>query len=566
MGFVHEIVPRFSFRYRGPGDFATVGEVADVGRLKDAVLDALGDADAAVDVKGHADFVRWMEARKLSKLRDAIDVYKERGDIPEPLCDAAAECCDRAKDICEESNKGAVVAFLNENLPALLDPASDDSPEDMLPAVVEVLLEFKKGIRAETLQELIEKRCFILILHHDKFLPLLRNNRLAERFLEAVVEDARTCPPRFESALRIAIVLGRDGEFKEKADWAFGELLSICRTGGAFGASALPRIIAARDAVCTLKAAHDGHAGDFEALVSELEGSLRLEMGKGGHPSSTKVDLSPVFETLKDESAPFESRMVTAILFPLSAFPSEGLREGPLGFVTQTEPKSDERFTRSYQMRLRLALSMGSHIVGGILDDDDLRDGLFRWLEITFNLVQTRTGSPSWERDFLLLLQFLSNLSDAMGQDDLEQGDLFLRTQSIGAMSFIYGFLEKAMRHMASCLLGDSSLAEMGKTTMGRLTENEKVRRALTGELCSAVEFVLSCNPNTMVGMNRRNRLAHWNDPSDEEIGCWAALEAAYLLLAAMTMSTLFFLEQEKPGCFGEDEAAMPNASGGILS
>ncbi len=65
-------------------------------------------------------------------------------------------------------------------------------------------------------------------------------------------------------------------------------------------------------------------------------------MGKGGHPSSTKVDLSPVFETLKDESAPFESRMVTAILFPLSAFPSEGLREGPLGFVTQTEPKSDE--------------------------------------------------------------------------------------------------------------------------------------------------------------------------------------------------------------------------------
>ena len=66
MGFVHEIVPRFSFRYRGPGDFATVGEVADVGRLKDAVLDALGDADAAVDVKGHAAFVRWMEARKLS--------------------------------------------------------------------------------------------------------------------------------------------------------------------------------------------------------------------------------------------------------------------------------------------------------------------------------------------------------------------------------------------------------------------------------------------------------------------------------------------------------------------
>ena len=148
------------------------------------------------------------------------------------------------------------------------------------------------------------------------------------------------------------------------------------------------------------------------------------------------MDLSPVFETLKDESAPFESRMVTAILFPLSAFPSEGLREGPFGFVTQTEPKSDERFTRSYQMRLRLALSMGSHIVGGILDDDDLRDDLFRWLEITFNLVQTRTGSLHGSGiSPASTIPLQSVRRDGAGRSRARRS--FLRTQSIGAMSFI---------------------------------------------------------------------------------------------------------------------------------
>lgn len=448
-------------------------------------------------------------------------------------------------------NKGAVIRFLNTNYETLLS-----KEVELKIATASLMKEYINGISVDAFSYLIERESFFIFDNYESFKKKIEQNESLLELLFSVENLRNQHPSHMKNILRIVEAMNnrQDLSLKKIVD----RVIEICISRG----KVLFRELTADNSLSYSQ--EIGIIYDFLRRLKHPQANAFLEQKKR---VDTLVDEHietfgqefrfelPITESLtvllKNPDWPRTILSLTHIGSNSGRYTSRLASQLSTGSqlldLVGTLFPTDSYFTFTNQEHLKYTLLSGGGLLHGCVAQEDSFLQLKGWYEKSLQEVVNVINpvEDNIEEDIEVLLEFLDGIHSAMKEGVLKNG-LSTRALSYGAASFICAISEKLLRNFYFYISKEEIFIPLENITLGNLLNGNggNYLEEIFGTYhLKHLRYFLSTDGEKRIGLELRNRLAHWRGLAWKQMDPLFVLQLLYLftdILNTILLETLY--------------------------
>lgn len=477
-------------------------------------------------------FTNYLVAKKIVHIKERTPY-----NIDESLKEQINDLLQVVSPLLSPINTGAVIRFLNTNYETLL---SQDV--EIKIATATLMKEYINGISVDALSYLIEYESFFVFDNYESFKKKIEQNESLLDLLFSAENLRNQHPSHRKNILRIVEAMNnrQDSSLKRIVN----RVVEICISHGEIlfreltvdnSLSYSQEIEIIYDFLRRIKHPQANAFLEQKKIVDTLVDEHIETFGQKFH-----FEL-PITESLKvllknpdwprsilslthigSNSGRYTSRLASQLSTGRQLLDSVG-----------TLFPTDAYFTFTNQEHLKYTLLSGGGLLHGCVAQEDSFSQLKGWYEKSLQEVVNVINpvEDNMEEDIEVLLEFLDGIHSAMKEGVLKN-DLSTRALSYGAASFICAISEKLLRNFYFYISKEEIFIPLENITLGNLlNENggNYLEEIFGTYHLKHLRYFLSTDGEKRIGLELRNRLAHWRGLAWKQMNALFVFQLLYL-------------------------------------
>ena len=538
-----------SVKYYGINDYSTRLEIKELLEYAD-LINAIFDRPNLTEISTVDDYHVYLLSCKMIGFEEIIPIIIQDEHKKTISC-----LITKAKNIVSEVDRGSVISYINSSYTSILKPDSDaNGLIDIFDATIDLIVEYISGISLNVVGFLCQNYGNTIISNYGCFEKNISNN--PELFDYLFPEYDLDCIRKYNYKDSLGVIahiyLKSKDPLKSKAEMLIcslsKEIEELSKNLNTENIIFFDQTI--RQYIAFLRRIKHVDANRFEKIQHDIDKLIKQHIENHGQLFSTEIPVDEIRKKLTSDI-----NIINRILFITHKFDNETkeiishLNKPPKGKesimdrVARNIPVNDY-FTYSHQRSLDTTVSLGSVTMHIVLSDEKLANEFLKGYFVMLQDIATNIQYDLDELtgDFDVLTQMIGNVFYLPKGTD----EVVIHSLCYGAAVFICSLSEKILRLCYLEETKDIVYTPQNKATLGVLLDCSRQQvKDLLGEFqAKHLNFFFGQDKDGLVGMNYRNRLAHWHDITADELIPQLVCRLFYLFTCITNSVYLYYNSQ----------------------
>lgn len=448
---------------------------------------------------------------------------------------------------------GDVIKFINANYDKIF---SKNDQHFLADVTIDIIIEYQNGISDSVFNYLIKCHSYLVIDNYENLQKTIERNKTLFNLLFSG-DIIREC---FDYRLDKIIEIIMSIKIRHQTD-LFEQINDVIEEIIAYG----NRIVTIIDVKNSfeyrniiseifdfLKRLEHIKATDYEQHLVKADMLLNEYLKYYGKSFEFTIPVEDIIKQLKSD-LPWELKLLS-LTHSLkkhentleSNFENSCIKHGSILDLVSTNIPVNEFFTLSVQQNLKMQITIGSVALTEMLKDEVLHNESYSWYNnyILYICDKLNYTSNDLNMDLNLIFQMITNI-----YYNLEKVDEQIK-QSLyyGTCMFICAFTEKLLRVTYKYNRLTEEYVPENNCTMGKLLADENIlmKQILGENQMRCLRYFFCIDKDNKVGLNYRNRLAHWQNLSCSDLNEMFTMELFYLFTCVINSIFYYFYEKDR--------------------
>ncbi len=458
---------------------------------------------------------------------------------------------DLANNQLSNVDKGSVIRYINTHIEEIFD--AEDEPSFVF-VTIDFIAHYSTGISDDVFAYLADKHGYLLLSRYEEFEKKIEHN---PQLMELIIKTGSLI--EIES-LRLDIVLDvwkhicnkPQSKLKEivnrRLQVLYSDMKYLADTATIDNVMIVERKIARF--YVFLKSIKNPLANDFSQFHNKVDKLLEQSITEKGQVFTYELPVKEFIDKWK-ATENWELRLLTLThtrkisedtVDMISNLSNEdySIKSSFIDMVSTNIP-TDEYFKLSRQEGLALLSGVHSGMLIGIMNDTEILNDFLSLIVSAISYISEKINGNDEHlvQDAQYYTEQIRLIADNARKTDI------VRLLCYGASMFGISLAEKLLRMTYISLVKDELYVPINKASLGELLNEERIVDIFGSTHIKCLSFFLIQTPDSKIGHNLRNSLAHWNGISPNSMNLRFFSTCLWLFIDIMNTVFWYFLKQD---------------------
>lgn len=492
------------------------------------------------------DYCLYLLAVKFTKMREYLPVLAQ-----EEHKEKISNLADKASVAISGIKIGDAIRFINGNAPELM--LRKHAIHDLYRVTLDLIAQYcLSGIDKSVLEHLCDNYGYMLIDRYDQFEKCFEKHPDLFNRVFPTGQLERINPFRFEKVLGIwSHIIKKDGSklkpiVERHIDELYADVEKLAESIDSENVIHYEGTV--REFGAFLHRIKSLRAKEFDAHVKKTQEILDKYIQERGHVFSYEIPVKEVIDKWKATDVTIAHLLSlthkhagdTGEAEITSLLSNVEVELSMAGFISTNIP-TDAFFTPSRQRKLSFLSATCSAVIMGILRDEQTIDS---YLSLMLGAIKTICQQTDIEDDDLVADMEYWARTVHLFADNTNSDEVIVRAMSYSVAMFTFALMEKVLRSTYFHETCGKLYVSQNNATMGTLlSENNSFINNIFGtDHIKHLAFFILRDPDSQVGENMRNSLAHWSGLKPNELEPYFTTKTIWLFTDVVNTILLHYL------------------------